>query len=200
MPKIKLDPTQKYIFLDIDGTINSSRDFFEASYYDAEDNVKNGGEIINRGCLAYLEKIIDDTDARIVLSTNWRRSFSVDHIYDVMVKNGFRKPRSVICDETPQYRMTSRRGYEISEFVKEHNLEKFVILDDIDEGLEHHFVRYDNKLYEDQPDANFIRVDYRTGLNSRDTAIAIDILGQNQAADERDEQRQKDLSLLINCI
>ena len=195
-----IKPDNKYIFLDIDGTINSDRDFFEAKYYDDKDSQKNAGELINRGCLAYLEHIIDDTDAEIILSTNWRRHHSIDEIYEVMVRNGFRKPREIIMNEYPSYRFTSRRGGEIYEFVEEYKLENFVILDDIDEGLSTFFVQYDDENWEDQPDANWIRTDFRVGLSGLDAARAIKILGMNDAAKARAEQRQKDLELLCSCI
>jgi len=195
-----INPDNKYIFLDIDGTINSDRDFFEVKYYDDKDSHKNAGEIINRGCLAYLEHIIDDTGAEIIMSTNWRRHFSLDEIYEVMVRNGFSKPREVIMDEYPSYRFTSRRGGEIYAFVEEYGLKNFVILDDIDEGLSTFFTQYDDEIWEDQPDANWIRTDFRVGLSGLDAARAIKILGMNAGAIARAEQRQKDLDLLSSCV
>jgi len=195
-----INPNDKYIFLDIDGTINSDRDFFEAKYYDDTDSQKNAGEIINRGCLAYLEHIIDDTDAKIIMSTNWRRYFSLDEIYEVMVRNGFSKSRDIIMDEYPSYQYESRRGAEIHEFVEEHKLTNFVILDDIDEGLSSFFIQYeDENDWEDQPDANWIRTDFRVGLDGLDAGRAIKILGKTEAAKARAEQYQKDLELLASC-
>ena len=195
----EINKEDKYIFLDIDGTINCDRDFYEYRYYDKANPKKNGGQIINRGCLAYLERIMNDTDAKIILSTNWRYKFTVDEIYKAMVKNGFQKPRDVIMNETTPRSIRPRRGYEVNSVIEHYGLENYVILDDVDEGLSGYFTQYE--MYDiNPPEARWIRTDPAIGLIRPQAVAAIDILGMNQAAIEADAQSQKELDKLISLI
>ena len=55
----------KYIFLDIDGVLNSM-DWFEQNKY------TKGYTEINPGKVKLLKEIVDRTDAKIILSSTWR--------------------------------------------------------------------------------------------------------------------------------
>lgn len=63
----------KVVFLDIDGVLNTSNTF-ERVYYSFKNNGKKELEI-DSFRLEYLKQIIDKTDAKIVLSSTWRRFF-----------------------------------------------------------------------------------------------------------------------------
>lgn len=128
----------KVLFLDIDGVLNSATDFFELRKFGHPVNEVQGSKVINRGHLALLQQIIEDTSAKIVLSSTWRLIYSLDEMYEMFTARDFSLPREVLHDITPSlsrgfsdehYR---HRGGEIREYLKAHpEVEKFLILDDI---------------------------------------------------------------------
>ena len=205
----------KVIFLDIDGVMNNETDFFELKKFGHP--INSGGKVLNRGCLALLQHIIENTSAKIVLSSTWRLYFTLDEMHALFTQHDFSLPRDVFHDVTPSlirgfsdssYR---HRGGEIREYLKEHpEVETFVVLDDKDHPISIELGRYEddslswdertpyepfikadlNKFHEDDVEANFIHTNYLTGLNKIEMFRAIKILGLNEHAIE--EQRKLD--------
>lgn len=127
----------KIIFLDIDGVLNTTKDEdrprvqpegFNANIY--------GVSELNRECVARLNKIVEATQASVVISSSWRILFS-----DLFYLVNFLKSQGVVAniiDATPHWaksyvrgEMAYGRGLEIQEWLDEHpEVSKFVILDD----------------------------------------------------------------------
>ena len=63
----------KVVFLDVDGVLNTAKTF-ERVYNSFKNSGKRELEI-DSFRLEYLKKITDETDAKIVLSSTWRRFF-----------------------------------------------------------------------------------------------------------------------------
>jgi len=192
----------KALILDHDGTINNNRDFFERNMYNPDDE----SPVLNRGCISIVEHIINETDAKIVFSTNWRRSKTVDDLYQLLVDNGFTLPRSVVFDDVPTYRFTSNRGHEIRGFLEDYpEFTTYCILDDIDEGLSLTFEPQDMDAWGDTDTSKiWIKTNPEVGLTVREGFRAIDILGRTPEREaiyqERQTQRKKDLDILIGCM
>ena len=91
----------KVIFLDIDGVLNSSIDFFELRKFGHPVNEIKGSKVINRGHLALLQQIIEDTDAKIVLSSTWRMHYTLDDMHEMFAARDFELGREVFHDITP---------------------------------------------------------------------------------------------------
>ena len=60
---------RKIIFLDIDGVLNSVK-------YDRERTEKDGN--IDETRMVLLKELVDGTNAEIVLSSSWRKHWSID--------------------------------------------------------------------------------------------------------------------------
>ena len=134
----------KVIFLDIDGVLNSSE-------YRRHLGMRYFSEIIDRRKMPLLKEIVDVTDAKIVLSTTWRKYWNegekqVDpagqYIHDILAEYGL-----TVYSKTPVMENTGRAG-EIKAWLKKHPYaDDFVILDDKDFGwpaeLCTHFIRTD---------------------------------------------------------
>ena len=125
----------KVIFLDFDGVLNSE--------------CCNDGVTLLPSKLELLRKLVDATNARIVLSTSWREHWSkdpkqcdstgatMDLIFNV---HGLR-----IFDKTPM--LPEGREAEIKAWLDQHSPENYVVLDDRLLGadfLNGHFVKTSN--------------------------------------------------------
>ena len=154
--------SQKIIFLDIDGVLNSLR------YDNAKDNTQGN---IDETRLLLLKEIVDKTSAKIVLSSSWRKHWNQNaELCDEIGKNltaVFSKHSLFIYDKTPQS-PTNDRAEEIQIWLNTHkNIEAFVILDDIAFGwgtLKDHLVQTNYRIGK--------------GLEEKHIQKAIDILTQ----------------------
>lgn len=116
----------KAIYLDIDGVLNS--DEF-ADYMLSEDNVDIFNEdMLDPRAIVNLRKIVENTNAVIVLSSSWRwEKESRDAVHRQLKAKGI----DFVDTTTLQTDITLSRGKEIEKHIEEHpNIENFVILDD----------------------------------------------------------------------
>lgn len=140
----------KVIFLDVDGVLNSARDGYSI-------NLENDYHF------EMLKKIVDATDANIVLSSSWRIGFSVLSLPEKNLIERLEKYGMEIMDFTPC--MTGTRGDEIREWLSNNGpVESFVILDD--EGDMAEF-----------KETNLVKTNTSIGLQEKDVDKAIEILG-----------------------
>ena len=134
----------KIIFLDIDGVLNSSD-------YRKRLGIQYFSEIIDRRKMPLLKNIVDATDAKIVLSTSWRKFWSEgesqldpvgQYINDVFAENGL-----TVYSKTPVMEESGRNA-EIKAWLDgKWYVDNYVILDDKDFSwspeLRTHFIRSD---------------------------------------------------------
>jgi hypothetical protein len=113
------DPKPPIIFLDFDGVLNSSR------------FVKDLGEKwtmneIDPVAVQRLNKIVEATGAKIVISSTWRILSSLDELKKIIADNGGRVD---IIGETPD--LGWERGHEIQAWLDGNpGHDNFIILDD----------------------------------------------------------------------
>ena len=143
----------KVIFLDFDGVLNNENN---SEYF----NMFSHYNFLN------LKKIIDNTQAYICLTTSHRNRQLSLIIFEKVCKQ-FNINNRVI-GKTPYYGDKSNitqnkilRVKEINDWIKKNseNLEKWVVLDDMDMNIE-----------------NFVRTNFRIGLNEDDADRAISLL------------------------
>lgn len=124
----------KVIFLDIDGVLNSKA-------YDQKRNI-NEQSNIDETRLPLIKKIVDATNAHIVLSSTWRehwdkeqenRDLDGQYIHRLFSKYGLD-----IYDKTPILGHRAKRKDEIKQWLKNSSVpvESFVIIDDYRFGWE----------------------------------------------------------------
>jgi hypothetical protein len=118
-----------------------------------------------------LNRIVDATGARIVISSSWRHAFSRDEISAMLRDRGFRHPDSVI-DVTPS--LLAQRGEEVAKWLggldESRRLggegsDGYVILDDSTD--------FDSQELRD----HMVLTDPEVGLTDSDVQRAIQILG-----------------------
>lgn len=138
----------KIIFLDVDGVLNSDMGLVKALGLKPNEKIQvhHAAKILNElsganypfdeKCLENFKRLVDETDANIVVSSTWRL-FESNRVklletlrkYDLDTK---------IIGYTPYYhRDFMPRGYEIEGWLRENEFTgEFIILDDVD-NMEH---------------------------------------------------------------
>ena len=109
----------KVIFLDIDGVLNS------VEYLDKVKNSDIQGieRDIDVGKVKLLKRAIDETGARVVLSSSWRYTRNARYLKELLANYEIR------VDSTPY--IQDIRGLEIKKWLSENQgVEDFIILDD----------------------------------------------------------------------
>jgi HAD domain in Swiss Army Knife RNA repair proteins len=108
----------KVIFLDIDGVLNC----------DKTPNPRKFPYIVDKKLLARLNKLLERTKAKVVLSSSWR----CDPIGLLAAKH-WRVPFIDACPDRPK----SPRGKEMLQWLADHpTVTRFAIIDDEDDGLD----------------------------------------------------------------
>lgn len=124
----------RVIFLDVDGVLNSRRWF-----------MANAGKTGKRSTLgeidpdaaARVQRLVDETGARIVVSSTWRLLYQLHDLRRMFEARGLHAP---LFDRTPPTIGDRRRGDDIQAWLDEHHdslgIEGMVILDD-DSDMKH---------------------------------------------------------------
>lgn len=134
----------KVVFLDVDGVLNS-----EDYYMEHQENIAL--QQIDEACVERLKRIVDATDATIVLSSSWRGGWdknpqNIDP-YCMQLVNALAKYGMSISDKT-SYLETWDRSREVQLWLKsqKEKVDSFLILDDYDynwqeRGYEEHWIQ-----------------------------------------------------------
>ena len=144
----------KVIFLDFDGVLNNNSYFLNSK--------EKAPFFLQDEKMILLKQIVDSTNAKIVLSTSWREIWNSDLDISLKLKDYFYSFDLSVYDVTKN--INYNRPLEISTWLKENNVNSYVILDDIaDPWYEHvNNVVVTNKEF--------------NGLSQDDVNKAIDIL------------------------
>lgn len=113
----------KVIFLDFNGVLNDSRTVFDRDKY---------GDTFHTVFVDNLKYIIDSTNAKIVITSSYRMSGLT-----IMKRLWtFREMPGIIIDIIP-YIINATKGDEINNWLSKNIVNKYVILDDIDQFNEY---------------------------------------------------------------
>ncbi len=124
----------KLIFLDIDGVLNTDY---------TKELTSSGTIFVEDNKIKILKQIIDETDAKVVLSSTWRMGWlgsemeiqrSVFGQDFIELRNKLEEFGIVLYDKTPVFDNYMRlRGEEIKAYLDSHNnIDGYVIIDDLD--------------------------------------------------------------------
>lgn len=144
------------LFLDVDGVI-INRQSCKTSYDNADPN-----------CVARLNKLIEQSGAKIVVTGAWRIDRSANDLQQLLGKWGV---RGVVIAKTPHGPHGCRRGDEIGKFFQEwqgEQIESFVILDD------------DADFGQFLP--HLVHTRFASGLTVNDTEMAMKVFGSRKSA------------------
>lgn len=128
----------KIIFLDIDGVLNNSKCWGKRPVIRAFD----------QNCIQAFNRIVDATEAYIVISSSWRNVFKYNELCAMLRKVGVQGP---ILDKTPMVKLSGHRGAEIKAWLRNGiwpEIDGFVILDDEADmdGLGDHLIQTNNEI------------------------------------------------------
>lgn len=166
----------KYIFLDIDGVLNSDL-YMTSARYLAEVTVLGlnpvGMEVMNNAHHLHLDptaiklfnSLVEKSSAKVILSSSWRKKYSRAEM-NAMLKG--RGATFELSGVTPAKMSWRPRGLDIAAFLYEAKRtdgepEAFVILDDVDE-----FSKFQ---------AHFVQTSEQVGLTQEHVERALKILG-----------------------
>jgi hypothetical protein len=108
----------KVIFLDIDGVLNCTK----------TPNARKFPYVVDKKLLARLQKLLDRTGAKVVLSSSWR----LDPIGLLAAKH-WAVPFIDVCPDMPK----SARRREVLRWLSRHpQVTRYAIIDDEDDGLD----------------------------------------------------------------
>jgi hypothetical protein len=128
----------KIVFLDIDGVLNNTM-----YWHQAKEQKETRHDIDVRNVLE-LNKLTDNSDVAVVISSTWRLSHTVDEIRNILNEYKF---KGNIIDKTVRFRENGIvRGNEIHEWVIRNDVTQYVILDDDSDMLlwqAPHFIKVD---------------------------------------------------------
>lgn len=147
------------IFLDFDGVLNTER--YQAQLaIDGKLNKDSWGPLFDPRAVANLRKIIEATDADIVITSSWRylhRLGSLRMMWEVRGLPG------ELLDTLPCGAAYISRGEEIEYWLNGHGQPDYVIIDDLDE------------FYTSQRD-RYVETNPIVGITDADAKRAIEIL------------------------
>ena len=128
------------VFLDIDGVLNSRNFFYKSCAYERKDPRSQ----LDPAAITFLNEI---ADWNFVLSSTWRKFYSVGEMTQMLQEVGF---RGTIIDSTPIMDWQgSLRGNEIRQYLRNTKLEDrrdYIIFDDDSDMLlwqREHFIHID---------------------------------------------------------
>lgn len=176
----------KVLFLDIDGVLNSQNWFGYMQYcirnnmynrvmnfVDAPDEyIEYKLTMLDDRAIANLNRIVDETGCKIVLSSSWRCLWNPtenNKILEALKLKGFKYDFYGLTPRIPQKDFGQERGIEIQTWIdkelEKNEIESYVILDD------------DNDMLPEQMN-NFILINNQYGLSDIDVFKAIEILNK----------------------
>jgi hypothetical protein len=124
-----------YIFLDIDGVLATSRQYYT--------NPKKWNDVYHRyrfdeKCVKVFNTIIEKINPVIILSSDWKLNYTIEVLNRIFEINGV---NTIITDITPNLwgskfislaQLQDCRADEILLYVHEHQIKKYLAIDDLD--------------------------------------------------------------------
>lgn len=159
---------RKVLFLDFDGVLNSEQHYLTNSPQ----------EELDKRAVAHLAKIIEATDCEIVISSTWRKFYSLEELRDILMDYGLPEQYGPkIIDKTPDLdkrisgsilHTSAKRGDEVRLWLEENNFDGNYVAVDDDEDFD--------------PDQNLVLCDYKDGLDAETARICIEILNRKASS------------------
>ncbi len=122
-----------YLFLDIDGVLATTRQFYSKKLHP-----KHNCYRFDPKCTTVFNNIFSSYNIVIIISSDWKDDYSIDDFNEIFEWNGI---KFKVDDVTPslwdiKYKslqeLEACRANEIQDYITEHHIEKFIIIDDLD--------------------------------------------------------------------
>jgi len=125
------------IFLDIDGVITTHYEMMQSQMKFWLKN-PDAKEMripyhFNKKCVKILNEILQETECKIVLSSDWRHYWTLEELDKIFKWNKVKQSPVDVTGDHPISisNITKNRAHEIDLYIKEHKVFDFVILDDL---------------------------------------------------------------------
>ena len=128
----------KVIFLDIDGVLATHKEFMMSSSRFMSKNTWAKKLFVpypfNKGCVEVFNQILKDTNADIVLSSDWKDHWNIDELDLIFKSNGvINSP--IFTTHSKKYKFSSNlemdRYYQIMDWVNYNKPNSWVVIDDL---------------------------------------------------------------------
>lgn len=154
----------KVIFLDFDGVLNPlGNEDVRRKLWHLDNSLKSKdkyGYLFDETCMRWLHYILLKTDAKIVVSSSWRWI----GLEDIQLMWLSRNYPQFVYDIT-RLSTFDKRSEDIDLYIKQNNIDKYCIIDDID-------------MFEPHHKNNLVITDAGIGLERKTATKSIDILNQ----------------------
>ena len=127
----------KVIFLDIDGVLATTKQYFTNRTKFREKNIDakelNLPYPWDKECVDVFNEILDATNAVIVLSSDWKHHWSLEEIDKVFKWNGvIKSPIAYTPNDSVSFgNLTMNRAWEIEKYIREVGVDNYVVIDDL---------------------------------------------------------------------
>ncbi len=149
----------RILFLDIDGVMNSRQSFRENNKRGVH---RNHCDLPFETHMKELNRIVEETDCRIVISSTWRHYYSTMALRDIFYLCGMKRPE-VIIDKTIDL-VDKERSHEIQDYLDKHK------------GLVLTYVSIDDGVDACVQSNTFVKTDFEYGMTKKHADRAIKIL------------------------
>jgi hypothetical protein len=127
------------IFLDIDGVLATDKQFFmnRQKYQRKNPEAAELGAPypFDPGCVERLNTILEQTGARIVISSDWRLHWGIADLCRIFRMNGVSRCPDDVTENLPMMNLERARAGEIGVYVNDHALTSYVVIDDLNVGM-----------------------------------------------------------------
>lgn len=135
----------KYLFLDIDGVLNHEDWYVNKVKAYKKIHVHWWEDCFDPECVKRLNQILDETGARLVVSSSWRLDMDLPMYFEHFgITKDFDITPSLTYEDKNGNVNWPDRGEEIDAFLKDHPCDNYVIIDDdkdfTEDQLKNHFV------------------------------------------------------------
>ena len=145
--KLILKQNNKFIILDIDGVLATSTQYYlkpTSKSWLKKFNVYP----FDKKCVYVFNEILRETNAEIILSSDWRFHFNLEQLDEIFkLNNVIKSPINCTLDLSYYFenknQISKIRQFEIKEYLKKNNIKSYVVIDDLDlsESFDKEFIR-----------------------------------------------------------
>lgn len=142
----------KIIFLDIDGVLATHKQYMMNRVKFWEKNpIAKDLKIpypFDPKCVKIFNEILDETNAEIVLSSDWKINFEFDVIGEIFKFNGVNKiPFDITPNEIVSFgNLDKNRAFQIGQYIQDNDITNYVVIDDLNVGKYMVITNDDNKF------------------------------------------------------
>lgn len=134
----------RYIYLDFDGVLNSVSSMIAYHHLRGPSStIYSEADRLDSVAIGLLKYLVDETDAKIVVSSTWRMNYTLQEFVDIFASYGWKD--APVIGKTGRGGIDTVRGDEIEDHLNtvRDGLSGYVIIDDDSDMLPHqlpHFV------------------------------------------------------------